>query len=586
MSFPEDGTKEEFQPNELENTADLVAQIERRLDAACGQGGAASPIVGLPGRQLGEYDVLERLGSGGMGEVYKARHRRLGKLVALKVLPAGSQNSHERAARFQREMQAVGQLEHPNVVEAHDAGEQSGVVYLAMKLIDGVDLDRLVEQRGPLPIVEACEMIRQAALGLHYLHERDLVHRDVKPSNLMRTSDGTVKVLDLGLARWCIEGQEEFGLTGTGRGMGTPDFLAPEQIESAADADVRADLYGLGGTLFYLLTGRPPFAHHSSSFSKLQAHRSEPPPDVRTLRPEVTAELAALVQRLLAKKPEDRLTTAAEVAVALAPLAGVPGPLTPSPTPALPPTTGKAKPRKPRWPWFAAAGASLILVMILLLSTLFGLVHPPDSSPTQSSDQSPGPAHVMKLDVRLTRNVNGFGLPAGLLGGKVFDPHLGDTVTVDAQLTQPAYAFLIAFRPDGKVDVCFPEKEDEMPPLTDNPRYPSTAVANGEFGLTDGTGLQAFAVAVSSQPLPAFKEWCSQCENCPWQKADAPPGVVYRIKGQDPVEAWSATGEARGKGVELKGKTPLANLASWLRKAPGIETVQVLGFAVMPKEKR
>lgn len=282
------------------------------------EGPPLPPPFGLPSWIIGEYEVLERLGSGGMGDVYKARHRRLDKLVALKLLPAGSQRSHEAAARFQREMKAVGALDHPNVVEAHDAGEQSGVVYLAMKLIDGVDLERLVKERGPLPIAEACEMVRQAALGLHYLHQRGLVHRDVKPSNLMRTPDGMVKVLDLGLARWCIETEAGHGLTGAGRVMGTPDFLAPEQIDNPMDADARADLYGLGGTLFYLLTGRAPFADHKSLVSKLDAHRFQPPPDVRMLRPETPEELAARVQRLLAKKPEARPQTASEVAAALA----------------------------------------------------------------------------------------------------------------------------------------------------------------------------------------------------------------------------------------------------------------------------
>ncbi|GEM_PF-6843531 len=273
---------------------------------------------GLPSWTIGEYEVLGRLRSGGMGDVYKARHRRLDKLVALKLLPASVQGSGEAVARFQREMKAIGALDHPNVVEAHDAGEQAGVVYLAMKLIDGVDLERLINQRGPLPIAEACELVRQAARGLHYLHERGLVHRDVKPSNLMRTPDGTVKVLDLGLARWRVETEAGHGLTGIGRVMGTPDFLAPEQIDNPMDADARADLYGLGGTLFYLLTGRAPFADHKSLIAKLDAHRFQPPPEVRTLRPEVPEELAALIQRLLAKTPEARPQTAAEAAAALA----------------------------------------------------------------------------------------------------------------------------------------------------------------------------------------------------------------------------------------------------------------------------
>jgi hypothetical protein len=528
------------------------------------------PPIGLASRLVGEYEVLERIPGGGMGEVYKARHRRLNKLVALKLLPASSHNSREAAMRFQREMQAVGALDHRNVVEAHDAGEQSGVVYLAMKLIDGVDLDRLVKERGSLPIAEACELVRQAALGLHYLHEKGLVHRDVKPSNLMRTPDGTIKVLDLGLARWLIEAEAGHALTGAGRVMGTPDFLAPEQSENAADADARADLYGLGGTLFYLLTGRAPFADFKSFFSKLEAHRTQPPPDVRTLRPDVPAELAKLVQRLLAKKPHERFATAAEAAAALAPFAAASSSPELSPTPPLPATRKwMAKPAKRRWPWLAAAAAGMVLTALVLW--LLGRGGPP--------------VHVMTLDVELARKVDGFRLPAGLLGEQAFHPHLDDTVTVEARLTRPAYAFLISFRPDGQAELCFPESEDEPPPLTDNPRYPSTAAsANEEYGLSDGVGLQAFAVVVSRKPLPAFSEWWKR-EHCPWEKTESPPGVMYRANGEDPVQAWNAKGEARSKGVEVVGKTPLAQLADWLRRRPGIETVQVLGFAVEPKEK-
>jgi hypothetical protein len=236
--------------------------------------------VGLP-RLLGECELVRLLGAGGMGEVYEGRHRQLGKRVAVKLLPVGRHASRDALERFSREIKAVGSLEHPHLVEAHDAGEQDGVVYRVLKYLDGIDLKQLVERDGPLPVAEACELVRQAALGLQYLHERGLVHRDVKPSNLMLVAPasggreppvgtvkvppvGTVKVLDLGLARWRKAAGAEGDLTDPGQFMGTPDYLAPEQAEDAARADIRADLYGLGCTLFYLLTGRAPFAHHKS----------------------------------------------------------------------------------------------------------------------------------------------------------------------------------------------------------------------------------------------------------------------------------------------------------------------------------
>jgi serine/threonine protein kinase len=565
------------------------------------------PLLDVPARLLGEYELLGLLGEGGMGEVYKARHRRLDKLVALKLLPAGSQHRQELAARFQREMKAVGALDHPNVVEAHDAGEQSGVVYLAMKLVDGVDLERLVKQGGPLPIAEACELVRQAALGLHYLHERGLVHRDVKPSNLMRTTGGTVKVLDLGLARWRVEAEAGNGLTGTGRVMGTPDFLAPEQIEDAANADARADVYGLGGTLFYLLIGRAPFADHKSLYSKLDAHRHEPPPDVRTLRPETPAELAALVHRMLAKKPDERPATAAEVAAALTPFAdGSAGsvPLTlltqnsvrESPPsghgaaaksettiPERQPASGERKRASRQRHWMLALSLLLLAGAAVLGAMMMRPSHPVSKKSTDdgpSSSRPPEPLRITSLTVKLTPA--GEGKPVGALGEDVFATRAGDTVTVQARLTQPAYAFLIAYRPDGKTELCFPESANEPPVKTDRPRYPLPPKGD-EYGLSDGTGLAAFALVVSSEPLPSFEEWWSRQQGCPWKKEGALFGLVYRANGEDEVEVLDADG-SRGKGAEVKGKTPMARLAEWLRKRPGIKTVQVLGFGVEAKE--
>lgn len=547
-----------------------------------------APAIELPSRLVGEYEVLGPLGSGGMGEVYKARHRRLDKLVALKLLPASSQNSREMAARFQREMKAVGSLDHPNVVEAHDAGEQSGVVYLAMKLIEGVDLERLVKERGPLPIAEACELVRQAALGLHYLHERGLIHRDVKPSNLMRTADGTVKVLDLGLARWRIESEAGHGLTGTGRVMGTPDFLATEQIENAADADARADLYGLGGTLFYLLTGRAPFADRRSLFSKLEAHRSAPSPDVRTFRSDISPELAALVQSLLAKKPEERMASAAEVAAALAPLASASRTPDASSLPAIGETSRKRERRTDRPFRFRLVGLCLFALAAGLTAWWwFGKlsIEPPvnrSSFPASTAVEirPPEPLQVVDFTVMLTRTADG---KRGSLGGDFFAAHTGDTLIVTARLSHPAYAFLIAFRADGKPELCFPESDNERPAKTDRPRYPMPPKVD-KYGLNDGAGLQAFALVASSEPLPSFKDWWSRRQDCPWKKADAHAGLVYRGNGEDVVEVLDAEG-SRGKGAEAKGETPIARLSVWLREIKGIETVQVLGFAVEPKDK-
>jgi hypothetical protein len=190
------------------------------------------------------------------------------------------------------------------------------------------------------------------------------------------------------------------------------------------------------------------------------------------------------------------------------------------------------------------------------------------------------------LEVTHFPTVNGHSAPPRLLGDKSFVTHLEDSVTVDARLSRPAYAFLIAFRPDGTTDVCFPETEKEPPPLTDRPRYPSKSLGN-HYGLEEGEGLQVFALVASSRPLPSFQEWWSHGSGCPWKKNAASPGVVWRADGVEDVEALTEDNPSgtRGKKKEIEGKTPVAQLADWLRRTPGIETVQVLGFAVAAKEK-
>ncbi|MCI0456255.1 MAG: serine/threonine protein kinase [Gemmataceae bacterium] len=271
----------------------------------------------VPGR-LGPYRMLRRLGGGGMGVVFEALHLRLGRRVALKTLPPTVFNHPDARARFNREVTALGCLDHRNVVYATDAGEAHGFLYLAMDLVDGLDLNRLVRLCGPLPVADACELCRQAAEGLQYIHEQGRVHRDVKPSNLMVTPRGEVKVLDLGLAL-LHEGPGR--LTASGQFLGTADFAAPEQGLSARRVDIRADIYSLGCTLYKLLTAAPPFGgpEYDSTLKKLAAHANTAVPSIRQARPDVPEELEALLLRLLAKDAEDRPATPGEVAAALAP---------------------------------------------------------------------------------------------------------------------------------------------------------------------------------------------------------------------------------------------------------------------------
>ncbi|MFO0870352.1 MAG: serine/threonine-protein kinase [Pirellulales bacterium] len=278
---------------------------------------ADSPLPKLAvGSRLDTYELVEKLGEGGMGSVWKARHIKLDKYVALKVLPVHLTQDPEAVRRFEREMRAVGKLDDPHVVRAMDAGEVGALHYLVMEYVEGVDLSKHVKVRGPRSVADACVMVRHAALGLAAAHAQGLIHRDVKPSNLLLSKQGQVKVLDLGLARLLAEGPEARQLTQSGQVLGTPDFMAPEQWDDTHAVDHRADLYALGCTLCFLLTGRAPFGddRHSTMGQKMKGHVLEAPPRLRDLRPEVPEELDELYAQLMVKEPAQRLASATEVA--------------------------------------------------------------------------------------------------------------------------------------------------------------------------------------------------------------------------------------------------------------------------------
>lgn len=269
---------------------------------------------------FGAYILLEPLGRGGMGQVFRARHRVMKRVVALKIIRRGHLPHGEAVQRFTQEIEAAAKLSHPNIVTSHDAGRAGDFHFFVMELIDGAGLDTLLREQGRLPIGLACELARQTALGLQHAHDQGLVHRDIKPQNLILDRRGTVKILDMGLARVRYDpaGGGPKALTKMGVIMGTADYIAPEQILDCSRVDGRADIYSLGCTLFHLLTGHPPHLGIGLR-EKLELHlRGEPRP-VEELRPDVPPSLSALIRRMLARKISDRLASAAEVAAALTP---------------------------------------------------------------------------------------------------------------------------------------------------------------------------------------------------------------------------------------------------------------------------
>ncbi|HEX6987073.1 MAG TPA: serine/threonine-protein kinase, partial [Planctomycetaceae bacterium] len=268
----------------------------------------AEPPEGLPA-QVGRYRVLRKLGSGGMGTVYLAEDPALHRTVALKVLVKTENTPANLIRRFHAEAQTAAKLRHPNIVTVFDSGEANGHLFLALEYIDGPDLEKVIRKRGRVPVERTVEIVRQIALALDHAHSLGIVHRDIKPSNILLRRDGTATLTDLGLAR-AIDETAASGITRAGYTVGTVDYMAPEQARSSKSADVRSDLYSLGCTWFHMLAGRVPY-HEGDLTNKLRAHAHSPPPDPREADPDIPPGVVAVLQRLMAKKPEDRYQTPA-----------------------------------------------------------------------------------------------------------------------------------------------------------------------------------------------------------------------------------------------------------------------------------
>jgi serine/threonine protein kinase len=359
LSSPQIKTLTDELARDFSNPEALVNELQQRDWLTAFQ--AARLVEGREeSLTIGPYVLLEPLGEGGMGQVYKARHPTLDRVVALKVIRQQHlADDPEIVRRFQREARAAAVLTHPNVVLIYDSGNARDTYYIAMQYLEGADLARLVKEQGPLPIAQACDFIRQAAMGLQHLHEHGMVHRDIKPSNLMATSaaaaraaeavdpgttvadrpsrarktavlprptkpgDGPViKLLDMGLVRldYAVDRSANGSLTQAGSMVGTPDYIAPEQARDARRVDIRGDLYSLGCSFYYLLSGRAPFPD-GTAIEKVLMHQLDEPKPIQEVRPEVDAEVAAVLRKLMAKRPMDRYQTPAEVVEALAPLA-------------------------------------------------------------------------------------------------------------------------------------------------------------------------------------------------------------------------------------------------------------------------
>ena len=323
--------------------------------------------------RLGGYEVISRVGEGGMGTVFRARQASLNRTVALKVLPTSHAKDKTYLERFYREARIAGGLNHPNIVQVYDVGEDNGRHYIAMEFITGKTVAQLLKQEGAIPEERSLEIIADVARGLAYAHESNVIHRDIKPGNILLTDEGMAKLADLGIAKHTAS--KEASLTQSGVAMGTPSYMAPEQARQAKDVDPRSDIYGLGATLFHMVTGQVPFTGETP-YQVILKQATEPLPSPKSLNPDLSDGICALINRMMAKDPKDRSQSADELRAQVAQLRGVP--LTDaahavtshggsSSTRTITPA-GPAGPR--RWPIYAGAAALLCAILLIIGSAV------------------------------------------------------------------------------------------------------------------------------------------------------------------------------------------------------------------------
>ncbi len=624
---------------ECQRAVDLVEKIGAQL--------GAMPTEDQPEwGQLGQYQLLEKLGEGGMGQVFKARHQLMDRIVALKVINKKHLDNPEAVLRFHREIRALAQLDHPNIVRAHDADQVDDRHFLVMEYIEGTNLAKLVRRQGPLAVAQACAYIQQAGAGLQHAHEHGLVHRDIKPSNLIVTSSGQIKVLDLGLAKLREEQPVGDELTAAGQLMGTLDYMAPEQWEDTHAVDIRADIYSLGCTLYHLLTGKPPFGgpEYNSALKKMKAHAEVAVPPIRERRPDVPDTLAAVVHRMLAKNPAQRYATPAEFSAALQSFTNLPleseqSTQTWSAANAaewkhpLPPggEGGVRGSNRFRTAWQRACnkrpilnrvrlGMALATMSVLLVAGVsvkltvdyaqsrreatteakvmvnasaeatdkfdptterFGAAPTPVLIAPDMKDADEG---VWIVRMRIGHYRSDPPKSLGDIGVASFETQVEDDVKVRAELSGPAYCYLIAYNPDGKEQLCYPEAGNAPPAPVKSFEYPSEPTKY--FGLTkkEGTGPQAFVLLASAKPLPAYKEWRKKAGRTPWDRDAAMYEGVLRFDGHgEPVQLVGTRGEVRERTFVTKWALDFFN---FFRDRKDVDAVKVMIFPVKAKAEK
>ena len=553
---------------QTDSPPDCVALIEKLQDPAKlkeliaeSGGDIIDPLIP---KEFGDFTILGPIGSGGMGQVFRVRHKKLDRIQALKLLPPHRIDNQQARLRFEREMRAVGKLSHPNIVVVHDAGVIDGTPFLAMELIDGKSLAELSRehrrQDTSFSVEVAVELITQAGNGLRHAHQNNVLHRDIKPANLMLDQDGVVKVLDLGLAKINSEGgnpvpnPESIQVTADQQILGTPDFMAPEQIMGKADE--RTDIYALGATLYFLLTGKVLYpSANRSLLHKALAITNEPVPELIKNRSDVPESLKQVVARSISKTPDRRqqtieefidevrssvssfietstqqANTSTEVTHAVEHASqrnndNTPNKQNPTANPANRSQITFQR-EKPLWKSFVNLALACGLLAVVIVPIFWNKKGAPQPTVTNEIDF---PFEVEYLSKKFPdledEDPSQVHLREGLIGDSVFTTKFSDFVKINLDLDAPSYFYLVALNPTEnsrfRIQLCLPSGEDEIPRADTTISFPTDELSL--YQLSDGEGQLAFVLLVSEAPLPSFEEWkAKNLDGLPWQVSVAP----------------------------------------------------------------
>jgi hypothetical protein len=497
---------------------------------------------------IGRYLILARLEvPSGQAELYRVWHPKLGRELVLKLGRRSLTAGHDELIR---EGRILAELDHPGLVRIHDLDVHHGRPYLVMDYVPGTNLQQQAEPYRPGPR-RAAALVAQVAEALAAAHRRGIVHLDIKPTNILIDAAGRPRLIDFGLA-WLRDAWSDCTSPAWG---GTLTYMAPEQARQEAERiGPASDLFALGGVLYFLLTGRAPFAGRNPNESWDRARRCEFDPSALRAAGAPRA-LERICLKAMAAEPARRYATAEEL--------------------------GRALRRFARRPYVVLARALSLLVLAAL-----GLWVTRGRTVAERQPAAVSPLRILGLDIQhlAKQGENQFVL-RGNLGERSFGVQPDDDVLVQAELSEPAYAYLIAFRPDGIDEICDPDDPAARPPKAQRPRYPPAAKTKVVYRLDNGSGLQAFALVVSRDPLPPYREWEKAQGPPPWRRGlSSPPGVVWWHDGQwlAALTADDPTGR-RGKDAPIRGDgSVVAELAAWLGARQGIEAVAVKAFPVPP----